>query len=426
MTSETTTHTDMSAEDRVRLKYIRASNLRSLKHIELAIEPTVTVLVGPNASGKSTIIDAMSFVYDALYDGVERAVGYRGTRAILHRHRGYVSRAFSVGLGLESPAFSANHEFTIRITLAGEVSIAAERISGRVKGPRGRGFDFRLKDGTFHKPAPPNVANELPEMEPSSDYLMLSVMGDSLGVAHRLTSSLLSNQTKSDPLIAQSVVDMTNFIGDMRFYRLFPNTMREPTRPSPSDQLEEDGANLASVLRRLVRQRSEAYYQLIAALNYVVPDIQDAAVRQVGGYQYILLKHRSLTSKNGEGGWLDISNESDGTVRTLALLVALYQDPSPSLICIEEPELNVHVGALGVLADTLNEVGLRSQVVVTTHSSDLLDYCQHNAFRAVINEEGRTKAAGLSKNQVEALRETLFSAGELHRMEGLSIDLEGE
>ena len=416
-----TIHTGLPQKNRVKLTFLRAKNFRSLHDIWLDIGSEVTVLAGPNASGKSNIVDAMNFVSDAIYDGVGRAVGYRGTRAILHRHGGKVSSWFSIELRLESTTFEATHSFRVRIERDGGVSIKSERIFGESKGPEGRPFDFPLIRDDTH------MSDAFSGLNYHSDSLMLSVMGNSLVVAKLIASSLTGNGSPTDESavasVAQAIVDMTDFIGDMRYYRLFPNMMREPKPPKAVDMLEEDGANLPSVLNSLVRRNGDSYRQLIGALTRVVPDIEDVRVREAGGYQYIQLKHRSLTTDGGNGGWLDISNESDGTVRTLGLFVALYQEPSPPLIGIEEPELNVHVGALEVLADTLNEVGLRSQLVIATHSSDLLEFFGEDALRAVVSEEGRTKAGRLRSTQAEALREALFTAGELHRTEGLTIDL---
>ena len=398
-------------ENRILLTFLRVSNFRSLHNVELDIGPEVTVLAGPNASGKSNIVDALSFVADALYDGVDRAVGNRGARSVLHRHRGKIGRSFTIELGLESPTFTARHEVKIRIPRHEEVSIQEERISGTVKYPR-RTFDFSLRD----------ISQELREY--SSDTLMLSVMGDSPKVANLLTSMLMGNKGQADEMnpVGQAIVEMTNFIGDMRFYHLFPNVMREPRRLTTNDKLEENGENLASVLFGIVKQRGNAYWQMISALNQVVPDIEDVRVLETGGYHYVQLKHLSLSSTARNSGWLDIVNESDGTVRALGLFVALYQDPPPALIIIEEPELTVHVGTLEVLADSLNEVGLRSQIMVTTHSCDLLDCFREDSLRAVFSSEGRTKAGRLRANQAAALKEALLTPGEIHRMEGLSLE----
>ena len=423
-----TNRTELPEGDRVLLTNLNIDRLRSLRAVELAIGSGVTVLAGPNASGKSNIVDALGFVFDAVYDGVERATGDRGTRAMLHRYRGLASRGFSIGLSLKSATFDANYRFRIGIARSGEATVTEERVSGETNGPAGSRFDFRLRDGSFQEHTSPSVSRALADIGPSSDSLMLSVMGDSLGVARRLVSSLLNEDGSTDrsDTIAQAIVDMADFLGDMYTYRLFPNTLREPTPPMSSGRLVEDGTNLPSVLRRIVRERGLAYRQLVGALSQVVPDIEDVKVQQFSGYQHIQLKHRSLTTDRGKRGWLHISSESDGTVRTLALLVALYQDPPPSLICIEEPEINVHVGALGILADTLNEVGAQSQVVVTSHSSDLLDFFGEDAIRAVTIHEGRTQAGRLRETQAVALREALFSAGELHRIEGLATETTGE
>jgi len=68
---------------------------------------------------------------------------------------------------------------------------------------------------------------------------------------------------------------------------------------------------------------------------------------------------------------------SNGTLRALGILVALFQladsGRTMSLIGVEEPELYIHPGAVGVLLDALREASQRGQVLVTTHSPDLLD-----------------------------------------------------
>ena len=64
---------------------------------------------------------------------------------------------------------------------------------------------------------------------------------------------------------------------------------------------------------------------------------------------------------------------SDGTLRALGLLTAVYQSSAPSLIAIEEPEATIHPGALGAILDILRAATQKMQVVVTTHSPELLD-----------------------------------------------------
>jgi predicted ATPase len=132
----------------------------------------------------------------------------------------------------------------------------------------------------------------------------------------------------------------------------------------------------------------------------------------------VRLLHESNRA-DSKGIWLDASQESDGTLRTLGLLVALYQDPTPPFVTIEEPELTIHPGALSVLADVIMETSLRSSVLVTTHSPELLDRLPIDCIRSVDAEDGATRVGAVAEHQKTAVAKGLFSPGELHRMEGL-------
>ena len=64
---------------------------------------------------------------------------------------------------------------------------------------------------------------------------------------------------------------------------------------------------------------------------------------------------------------------SDGTLRLVAYYILLNQSELPPLIAIEEPERNLHPGALTDIANVLEQIAERTQVIITTHSSQLLD-----------------------------------------------------
>ena len=64
---------------------------------------------------------------------------------------------------------------------------------------------------------------------------------------------------------------------------------------------------------------------------------------------------------------------SDGTLKFLALLAALFHPKAPPLMCIEEPELGLHPDALQFVAEVLLEASETMQLIVTTHSDALVD-----------------------------------------------------
>ena len=218
----------------------------------------------------------------------------------------------------------------------------------------------------------------------------------------------------------RSLDDSALLLRNMRFYNIFPDALREPQLMSRKYPLEEHGENLASVLDDMKRKRSPYFPELLSTLGQVVPGVEDLSVTRAGGHLVIQLLHNDRESP-GKGIWLDASQESDGTLRTLGLLVALYQDPTPPFIAIEEPELMIHPGALSVLAEVILETSRRTSVLVTTHSPELLDSLPIECIRSVDAGSGSTRVGLVADHQKAAVMKGLFSPGELHRMEGLQI-----
>jgi predicted ATPase len=120
---------------------------------------------------------------------------------------------------------------------------------------------------------------------------------------------------------------------------------------------------------------------------------------------------------------------SDGTLRALGILVALFQPGKANgarvpLIGIEEPETALHPAAAGVLRDSLNDASKSIQVLVTSHSPDLLDDddIDAEAIRAVVAEAGTTHIARIDEAGRSAVRDRLYTPGELLRLNQLTPD----
>ena len=123
------------------------------------------------------------------------------------------------------------------------------------------------------------------------------------------------------------------------------------------------------------------------------------------------------------------SNMSDGTLRALGVLVALFQAHDDadravgqSLVGIEEPEAALHPAAAGILRDSLLDASSRKQVIVTSHSPELLDdvSLRFDSLLAVDASGGRTRIGRLDDAARFALHEQLLTAGELLRLNQLA------
>jgi predicted ATPase len=123
---------------------------------------------------------------------------------------------------------------------------------------------------------------------------------------------------------------------------------------------------------------------------------------------------------------LDLSQESDGFRRFYAHLLALYQRPPKQTLIFEHPEDGIHPGALSLLAEEFKSAPQqgRGQVILTTHSPELLDHFDAEQIRVVELAGFRTSIGLVSSEQKEAIHEKLLDPGELLTVDPARMQLE--
>ena len=391
-----------------RLTRVWARNFKSIRNLDLELG-SLTVLVGPNASGKSNVLDVLRFIKGALDRDVDSALASRqGIVAVRRFSPGGGTRDVEIGFEVERGEFRMQYGFVLG-SRAGVYRVKREQGEFTLRGKRNVTKEFEVREGRVTKPKTLNFAPfETSELAfPKLVHLMFPL---------RINED---HPPRESEITFDSVIGALVLIGEMQFYRLFPDAIREPRKPLNERVLLEDGSNLASVLRAMVKRKSRMLEEINGNMGQVVPGLRDLVVQQSGGYLVVKLRH-GVGQNGSRVATFDLTQESDGTVRLLGLLTALYQEGRVSLIGVEEPELTVHPGALPVLADVMVEASQRTQVVATTHSPDLIDRLPVESLRAVEMRDGCTEIGPVSKTQTDAVLKGLFSAGELHSMEGLA------
>ncbi len=417
---------------------VSATNFRSILSATAELD-RFTIFVGPNASGKSNVLDILRFIKDALRFDLDAAISMRhGISAIHHEHSD--EPANDISIAVSATINNRNWPSDVRVDYG--FSVATEHDDGYEvcneyaniwHGPGDEPISiFHVDQGNLSEPSTlfPFVRQQsFFDDEHHTDFDKSNL---ALPTLLRLIRGSAMHRHDTDDVYQTTYLALSQMhrqLMNMRFYHMFPNTIREPQKLSNTTLLDENAANLASVLRAMEKRDREQpsrehpprMSRLTEYLARLVPGISGLEVTAAGGYLIVRLKHDSVPG----GAWIDLSLESDGTVRLLGILTALYQYRNPPLIGIEEPELTVHPGALSTLADVLNEAARMSQLLITTHSPDLIDRVTQSrsvdSVRIVELVDGFTEVNRVPEAQVEAVRRHLFSPGELHRMGDLEL-----
>ena len=376
--------------------FIRRVILRHYKSIancNVTLGP-LTLLVGPNGAGKSNFLDALAFVRDALRESLEFSIRNRGGIHEVRRRSG--GHPTHLGLRLE---FDLNNDaggwyaFEVGALPDGGFKVAREQcVISRSAGES----SFEVVDGVVvastENPSPPAVRDRL--------YLV-----NAAGL--------------------QAFRPLYDALSSMGFYNLNPKLLGDLQDPDEGTLLEKYGGNLASVIARLQREDPARKERIREYLVRVTPSVEDFNFRPVGPKHSIEFRQRVDGQKHP---WrFYASSMSDGTLRALGVLTAVFQHGNGQgvrLVGIEEPETALHPAAAGVLLDSLKEASESTQVIVTTHSAEILDRedIQPSQVRSVASRDGTTIIGEIDAASREVLSKSLFTAGALLRLDQLAPD----
>lgn len=378
------------------LTRVRLSNYKSIKSCDVRLR-SLAILVGPNGTGKSNFVDALRLTTDALTTTLDHALRDRGGINEVRRRSGGHPTHFTVNLQFDlGGGRSGSYVFEIASAPSGGFKVKSEQCSvDRQILSSEDPARFKVSDGMLTT----NLEEKLPA--PALDRLFLVSA---------------SNVDEFRPLF--------NALTNMGFYNLSPAAIRQPQPPDPGLLLRRDGSNLASVLAHLESTRPDVLERVVEYLRVLAPGIE--SVRRIDAGPMETIEFRQAVAGAPNPWRFSAINMSDGTLRGLGVLVAMLQSVAgdTSLIGIEEPEVALHPAAVGVIFDAIRDASLHTQLVVTSHSPDLLDRTDlhPDEILAVRSLAGVTEIGPLNEFGRTALHTNMFTPGELMRMNELEPD----
>jgi len=366
---------------------IEAFGYRCLREVRQALGP-YQILVGPNGSGKSVFLDAIAFLGDLVYGGLQRAVSLR-TENFYDLVWGRKNESFRLAVEAESAREDDSpdlirYEIGARINANDgliELSDTRLTVSGApaLTGSAGR-FSFFPESG-----------DSRPEIvELGSDLAALSLVRDPR--VRRLARLLMGGITK---------IALDN------------RSLRAPSRPGGGRAAVHDGSRLARMVEQVRDSSSAVLRGWLEHVRTAIPDIADIRIveRPEDRHRYLMVQYP---------GGVEVPQWmlSDGTLRLLALTILAYLPDFHGVYLIEEPEVGVHPTAIETIMQSLSSV-YEGQVLVTSHSPIVLGLARPDQMLCFQkNESGTTIIPG---NEHPILREwrsgvnvsDLFAAGVL-------------
>lgn len=364
-------------------------NFRSIEDATVELGK-FTVVVGPNGSGKSNFVDALVFVRDLAKDA-EQAVATRGGFGSVLRRGKRRDLRFDLQLATNEKTANEDHlryrmvawrsagqdwsfsEELITASAKSKSILEVERLplGGTARGQKRR-FEFQL--------------------DPRASALTLARQNGLIPAKYR------------SPLL------------DVRRYRLDPEAMRRPPERTEDTILQENGANLATVVGQL--RAAGEIGRTIDVMRRVIPGLRDVRSIAAGGHDVLEFEQKLA----GGIHTFPASAMSEGSLRALAVVIAAQQVRKGQMLVIEEPEANVHPGVAALVYDVLEEASQRGDVLITTHSPDLLDAAKDETILVCSAADGVTRIGPLDSSQRQLVREGLFRLAELMRAEPLRIE----
>lgn len=355
-------------------------------------------LVGPNGAGKSNFLDALRFVADALRSSLDHALRDRGTITEVRRRSGGHPNHFALRFDFRLPSdLSGHYAFRVGAKPPNSYEVQTEECVIRGGDAVGPEHYFYIRSGEVEKASFSPAPATLPD---------------------RLFLVAASGLSEFRPVF--------DALSRIEIYNLNPREIAAMQKPDPGDLLRRDGSNAASVLQQFPL---EVQNQVSSNLARIVPGVTAAEPKTLGSQETI--EFRQTIKGQGHPWRFLAAAMSDGTLRAFGILLAVFQAASnrsgsrlPLLIGLEEPEMALHPAAAGVVLSALREGSQHCQILVTSHSPDLLDNpdIPVEALLAVDNRDGLTTIGQIDEAGRQMLHDKLFTPGELLRQNQITPD----
>jgi len=369
------------------IRLIEALSFRCLRYVKQELGP-FHVLVGPNASGKTTFLDVIAFLGRMVSDGPEAAIAERTSNfrdMVFGRNGGLFELAIEAAVPEERKVKLKKKFDTIRYELrigldidTNEVGIQVEKAWLKPK----EVADQPQRELFPLEPNPPQTVVTgktrkgwqpvLTKAFRGNDNFYVEVRdaggGKGWFPSIRLgpRKSALGNLPEDESKFPVSTWLKQFLVEGVQTFTLNSLAIRKASPPGQGRRFKPDGSNLPWVIEDLLRANDKRFRDWLAHVQTALPDIEDIKTieRPEDKHRYMVIRYK---------GGLEVPSwmGSDGTLRLLALTIPAYLFDFRGVYLIEEPENGIHPGAVETVYQSLSSV-YDAQILLATHSPVIL------------------------------------------------------
>lgn len=330
---------------------------------------SLTVIIGANASGKSSLFDILRFLSFASSNPLPPEIDPASAGKTLF-HAGGAER-FTIAVTTNQ---LGKQPLRYEIEILGPIGtprVVRERLAVQLDPSKANPFlflDFRGGRGVIRDQEARRV--QTPDWNlPANELALRRALDPNLITASRFQ----------------------HYLSSWAFYGGFdvsPRALiRRPVLTETAPILAEDGSNLSAVLMWMRTEHPDGWDELETHLRSAIPGFASLNVKPRGGTGTVIGTWR----EDGVPGELTLADLSDGTLRTLCLATLCLSPELPPLMCIDEPELGLHPRVLPTLAGLLRDAAARSQILIATHSPYLLSQFNLDEIAVMRKVDGRSE-----------------------------------
>lgn len=396
------------------LKKLEIENFRSFKKAEIELR-RLNVLIGPNGGGKSNFLDIFNLFSQAaegrLADGFINRDGFEQV-AFKEQHSDYIRFIMEFDYSYFFENKGLNFIYDVILVKRGESAVPIIMLEKLWE--NGEGDDSKrppLIERNYDKIKMFNCRTKKVNDFSYNLFLEKASSGypEEFDISNELTISLVERAIHY-PIPSQ----LTSKLSSLNHYHPIPVEVSSPIRCSqltkPGTNLSDDGGNLLSVLNNIQSNYPDFWEEIINLLKTFYPGFYNITFPIEGGAGKAVLKWWERIGNKNE--YFYANQLSDGTLRLLTLIAILMNPKPPPLICIDEPELSMHPDWIHLLAELMQSASERTQMIVATHSPQLISKLEPEEVVIVEKEDGESHLRRLDADSLQAWLEE-YTLGEL-------------